>query len=65
MLVQWTVKNIDLSARSRESIRIPQSVCIPTIARDHAALCEYKSRELTSRMANFEKCRLNVKLVRS
>ena len=50
MLAQSTVKSIGLSASRRVSIPIPQSVCIPTIARDHATMCEYKSRELTSRM---------------
>lgn len=56
MLARSTVKSIALSARSRVSIPIQQSVCIPTIARDHATLCEYKSREPMSRMAYREKC---------
>ena len=46
MLARLTVKSIGRSARSRVSIPIPQSVCIPTIARDHAATCEYKSRDV-------------------
>jgi len=56
VLARSTVRSIGLSARSRVSIHIPQSVCIPTIARDHATTCEYKSRELTSRMAYLGKC---------
>lgn len=55
-MAQSTVKSIGLSARSRVSIPILRSVCIPTIARDHVPMCEYKSRELTSRMAHLEKC---------
>ena len=58
MLARSTVKSIVLSARSRVLIPIPQSVCIPTIPRDHATMCEYnyKSREPTSRMAYLGKC---------
>ena len=56
VLVQSTAKSIDLSARGRVSNPIPQSVSIPTIARDRTTMCEYKSRELTSRMAYLGKC---------